>query len=263
MIPIETIILGFIQGVTEWIPVSSTGHLRITEYFLGLELSLFFDLILHMGTLVVTLFFFRREIKKLILSIYKRDFKSENGKMVPLILIGTIPIAISGLMFNNIINLYFNDILPISIAYIFCGIILYSSKKGRSGKKDLGYAEALQIGIAQGIAIIPGISRSGLTIAIALLLGIKQEISFKFSFLLSIPAIIGGFSYTFFSQRETLNLAGLDLIEVFAGIVVTIIVGYFSLVILKKSLMAKRFYVFAFYCWLLSIGLILLRIMGF
>ena len=263
MIPIETIILGFIQGVTEWIPVSSTGHLRISEYFLGLELSLFFDLILHMGTLVVTLFFFRADIKKLFHSIHKWNFKTENGKMVPLIFIGTIPIVISGLLFNNIIDLYFNDILPIAIAYIFCGIILYSSKNRNSGKNNLGYYEALQIGIAQGIAIIPGISRSGLTIAVALLLGIKQEISFKFSFLLSIPAIIGGFSYTFLSQGDSLNLAGLDLIEVFSGIVVTIIVGYYSLLILKKSLLAKKFYVFAFYCWLLSISLILLRIIGF
>jgi len=143
MIPIETIILGFIQGVTEWIPVSSTGHLRISEYFLGLELSLFFDLILHMGTLAVTLFFFRTDIKKIIHSIYKWDFKTENGKMVPLIFIGTIPIAISGLLFSNIIDLYFNDILPISIAYIFCGIILFSSKRGNSGKNNLGYYEAL------------------------------------------------------------------------------------------------------------------------
>ncbi len=263
MIPVETIILGFIQGVTEWIPVSSTGHLRISEYFLGLKLSLFFDLILHMGTLVVTLFFFRADIKKIIYSIYKRDFKTENGNMIPLIFIGTIPIAIIGLLFNNIIDLYFNDILPISIAYIFCGIILYSSKKSNNGNNNLGYYEALQIGIAQGIAIIPGISRSGFTIAVALLLGIKQEISFKFSFLLSIPAIIGGFSYTFLSQIDSLNLVGLDLIEVLAGIVVTIIVGYFSLVILKKSLVAKKFYLFAFYCWFLGISLILIRTLGF
>lgn len=263
MVPLETIILGFVQGVTEWIPVSSTGHLRITEYFLGLELPLFFDLILHIGTLIVTLFFFRTDIKKIICSIYNWELETEYGKMVPLIIIGTIPIAIVGLLFNNFVDLYFNDILPIAIAYIFCGLMLYFSKNGIGEKNKLGYFEALQIGIAQGIAIIPGISRSGFTIAVALLLGIKQEISFKFSFLLSIPAIIGGFSYTFISQREALNLAGLDLIEIFVGIIVTIIIGYFSLTILKKSLAAKKFYLFSFYCWFLSIILILLTIIGF
>ena len=87
MVPLETIILGFVQGVTEWIPVSSTGHLRITEYFLGLELPLFFDLILHIGTLIVTLFFFRTDIKKIICSIYNWELETEYGKMVPLIII--------------------------------------------------------------------------------------------------------------------------------------------------------------------------------
>ena len=263
MIPIETIVLGFVQGVTEWIPVSSTGHLRISEYFLGLELPLFFDLILHIGTLIVTLFFFRVDIKKIIYSVYKWEFKTENGKMVPLIIIGTIPIALIGLLFNNLIDLFFHDISTIAIAYIFCGIMLFFSKYGNGKKNKLGYYEALQIGIAQGVAIIPGISRSGLTIAVALLLGLKQEISFKFSFLLSIPAIIGAFSYTFFSQREALNLAGLDIIEISAGIIVSIIVGYFSLILLKKSLIIKKFYLFAFYCWFLSISLILLTIIGF
>jgi undecaprenyl-diphosphatase len=260
---IETIILGLIQGITEWVPISSTGHLRIAEYFLGLESPLFFDLILHIGTLIVTLFFFRSDIKKLIYSIYKWEFTTENGKLVPLIIIGTIPTAIIGFLFSSSISLYFIDLWPISGAYIFCGIILYFSKKGKEQKNKFRYFDAIQIGIAQGIAIIPGISRSGFTIAFALLLGIKKEIAFKFSFLLSIPAIIGGLSLTFYQQPDMLRYVGVDLIEIFVGIIVTIIVGYFSLKILQKSLVAKKFHLFAFYCWFLSIILIVLSLLGF
>jgi undecaprenyl-diphosphatase len=260
---IETIILSLIQGITEWIPISSTGHLRITEYFLGLKLPLFFDLILHVGTLIVTLIFFRSDIKKLIYSIYKWEFTTENGKLVPLIFIGTIPTAILGFLFSNSISLYFNDLWPIALAYFFYGIILYFSKNRKKKKSNFRYFDAIQIGIAQGIAIIPGISRSGFTIAFALLLGIKKEIAFKFSFLISIPAIIGGLSLTFYQQVDVLNHVGVGLIEIFIGIIVTIIVGYFSLKVLQKSLVGNKFHLFAFYCWILSIILIVLTLLGF
>jgi undecaprenyl-diphosphatase len=260
---IETIILSLIQSITEWIPISSTGHLRITEYFLGLELPLFFDLILHIGTLIVTLFFFRSDIKKVIYSIYQWEFTTENGKFVPLIFIGTIPTAIIGFLFSNSISFFFNDLWPISGAYIFCGLILYSSKTGKKKKNNFRYFDAFLIGIAQGIAIIPGISRSGLTIAFALLLGVKKEIAFKFSFLLSIPAIIGGLSLTFYQQVDVLNHVGVDLIEIFVGIIITVIVGYFSLKVLQKILVEKKFHLFAIYCWFLSIILIVLSSLGF
>jgi undecaprenyl-diphosphatase len=260
---IETIILGLIQGITEWIPISSTGHLKITEYFLGLEVPLFFDLILHIGTLIITLFFFRSDIKKIIYSIYKWEFTTENGKLVPLIFIGTIPTVIIGFLFNSSISIYFDDLWLISGAYLFCGIILYFSKTGKQQKNNFRYFDVIQIGIVQGIAIIPGISRSGFTIAFALLLGIKKEIAFKFSFLLSIPAIVGGLSLTFYHQAHLLRLAGIDLIEIFVGIMVTIIIGYFSLKVLQKSLVGKKFHLFAIYCWFLSIILIVLLLIGF
>ena len=258
---IETIILGFIQGITEWIPISSTGHLRIFEYFLGLELPLFFDLILHIGTLIVTLVFFRSDIKKIIQSIYNHKFNTENGKLVPLIIIGTIPTGLVGFLFSDFVSTNFNELLPISGAYILCGIILYLSKAGKEKSIDISVFQAIEIGIVQGIAIIPGISRSGLTIAIALLLGIKKELAFKFSFLLSIPAIIGGLILFFYQQGTSLNLVGLNLIEIIAGIIVAAIIGYFSLKILKKSLIVKKFHLFAFYCWLLGIFLITLSIL--
>jgi undecaprenyl-diphosphatase len=246
---IQTIILGLIQGLTEWLPVSSTGHLRLTEYFSGLKVPILFDVLLHMGTLMVTLLFFRKDIKNILVALVKWDFKTENGKIIPLIIVGTIPTALIGVIFGN--------------AVVICGVVLYCSKIGNERKESIGYVEALAIGIAQGIAIIPGISRSGLTIAVALLLGTKREKAFKFSFLLSVPAIVGALGLTLYEQHEALALAGVGWTEILVGVAVSMVVGYFALNLLRKIIVNKKFYLFAFYCWLLSVVLIVLSLSGF
>jgi undecaprenyl-diphosphatase len=120
--------------------------------------------------------------------------------------------------------------------------------------------EALAIGSAQGIAIIPGMSRSGLTIAVALLLGTKREKAFKFSFLLSVPAIIGALGLTFYEQYGALVLAGVGLTEILVGVAASMLVGYLALTLLKKIVANKKFYLFAFYCWLLGLALIALSL---
>jgi len=256
----QTIILGLIQGLTEWLPISSTGHLRLTEHFLNLNVPILFDVLLHGGTLIVTLLFFRKDIKNILIALAKRDFKTENGKLIPLIIVGTIPTALIGVIFGNAIEALFSSLLPIAGAFVICGVALYSSKIGNERKDSIGYLEALAIGTAQGIAIIPGLSRSGLTIAVALLLGIKREKAFKFSFLLSVPAIIGALGLTFYTQHDALAFAGVEWTEILAGIAVSMVVGYFALRLLRKIVADKKFYFFAFYCWLLSIVLIALSL---
>jgi undecaprenyl-diphosphatase len=256
----QTIILGLIQGLTEWLPISSTGHLRLTEHFLNLNVPILFDVLLHGGTLIVTLLFFRKDIKNILIALAKRDFKTENGKLIPLIIVGTIPTALIGVIFGNAIEALFSNLLPIAGAFVICGVALYSSKIGNERKDSIGYLEALAIGTAQGIAIIPGLSRSGLTIAVALLLGIKREKAFKFSFLLSVPAIIGALGLTFYTQHDALAFAGVDWTEILVGIAVSTVVGYFALRLLRKIVADKKFYFFAFYCWLLSIVLIALSL---
>jgi undecaprenyl-diphosphatase len=263
MDPIQAIILGFIQGVTEWLPISSTGHLRIAERFLGLAVPLLFDVTLHVGTLIIILLFFRKDIKITLAALVKGDFKSENGKLIPLIIVGTIPTALIGVVFSNAIETYFSSFLPIAGAFIICGVVLYFSKTGQERKENITYMEALAIGAAQGIALIPGISRSGLTIAIALLLGIRREKAFTFSFLLSVPAVIGALGLTLYEQHETLTLAGVGLTEILIGIAVSLVVSYFALKLLWKALAGKKFYLFAFYCWLLGAVLLALSLSGF
>jgi undecaprenyl-diphosphatase len=260
---IRTIILGAIQGLTEWLPISSTGHLKITEHFLNLKVPILFDVILHIGTLIVVFFFFRTDIKNILSALVRLDFKTENGKLVPLIIVGTIPTALIGLVYGDLIESTFQSILPIATAFIFCGAVLYSAKTAKEKTDNIGYLVALIIGVGQGIAIIPGISRSGTTIAVALLLGIKREKAFKFSFLLSIPAIIGALGLTLHTQFNELTTLDLGWTEILAGMAVAMLVGYFALKLLWKILANKKFHLFALYCWLLGAVLIVLGLSGF
>jgi len=257
---IKTIILGIIQGLTEWLPISSTGHLKLAEHFLGLEFPILFSVILHIGTLIVILFFFRKDIRHILAALVRFDFKTENGKLIPLIIVGTIPTALIGLAFGDLIETVFQNIFPLAIAFLICGIILYSSKAGKDEKDSINYLTAALIGTAQGIAIIPGISRSGATIAIALLIGIKQEKAFKFSFLLSIPAILGALGLTLYRQFDELATASLGWVEILAGMIAAMLIGYLVLKLLWKILAKKKFHVFAFYCWLLGAALIILSL---
>ena len=262
---IETIILGIIQGLTEWLPISSTGHLRLFEHFCfsGEKVPILFDVILHIGTLIVVLLFFRRDIRNVLSAFVRLDFKTEYGKLVLLVIAGTMPTALIGLVFGELIENVFRRILPTATAFILCGLMLYSAKAGKEKTENISYLAAMMIGVAQGVSIIPGISRSGATIGVALLLGIKREKAFKFSFLLSIPAILGALGLTVSTQFDKLISTGLGWAEILAGVTVAMVVGYLALKLLWKILAKKKFHLFAFYCWLLGAVLIALSLSGF
>jgi len=259
----QTIILGFIQGVTEWLPISSTGHLRIAEHYFGLTVPLVFDVLLHLGTLVVTLIFFRKDVGNILTALVKRDFKTENGKLIPLIVVGTVPTLLIGFFFGNALDTYFSSMLALGGGFILGGVVLYGSKFGKETKQDITYVDALIIGTMQGIAIIPSISRSGLTIAAALLLGIRREKAFKFSFLLSIPSIIGALGLTLYEQQGELALAGVGLTEIVVGITISIVVSFLALKVLRRTVISKTFYMFAIYCFAIGALLIGLSVFGF
>jgi len=253
---VETIILGIIQGLTEWLPISSTGHLKLFDIFRGLKVPISFDGILHIGTLIVILVFFRKEVHKVLSALAHLDFKTEYGKMIPLIVVGSIPTALIGLIFGWQIESIFKTVPPIATAFIFFGALLYSSKFSKDKTDNINYYAALMMGIAQGIAIIPGVSRSGATIAVALLLGIKREKAFTFSFLLSVPSILGASGYTAYTEFEKLTSSNLGWDALLIGATVAILVGYFAIKLLWKTLVKERFHLFAFYCWLLGAVLV-------
>ncbi|MGB9676698.1 MAG: undecaprenyl-diphosphate phosphatase [Candidatus Bathyarchaeales archaeon] len=264
---IKIIVLGLIQGFTEWLPISSTGHLKLTERLLQFSSpkdSLIFDFALHIGTLIVVIFFFRREIREILRALARLDFKTKDGKMMPLIVAGTIPaIAVGFLLEKTVETRIAQNFTLIATAFILCGIVLYITKMGEEKTDEISFSKAIIVGVAEGIAIIPGLSRSGLTIAAALLLGLKREKAFKFSFLLSIPAVIGAIGYTFYTEYEALASAGLGLTETLVGVIVSMVVGYFALKILWRTLAVKKFHLFAFYCWLVGVLLIVLSLSGF
>ncbi|MDH7564658.1 MAG: undecaprenyl-diphosphate phosphatase [Candidatus Bathyarchaeota archaeon] len=259
----QTILLGIIQGITEWLPISSTGHLRLTEYFLSLDIPIFFDVILHIGTLAVIFIYFRKDIKNIASALVRLDFRTEEGRLVPLIAVGTVPTAAIGVAFGDQIESAFKTPITIAAMLTITGTLLYCSGKTHEKTETITPFAALLFGAAQGIAIIPGISRSGATIAVALLLGLKREKAFKFSFLLSIPAIIGALGLTIYTQHAELAASGLDWIEIAVGAAVAMAVGYLTLKLLWKTLQRGKFHLFAFYCWTLAILLAVLSFSGF
>ncbi|MEM3153595.1 MAG: undecaprenyl-diphosphate phosphatase [Candidatus Bathyarchaeia archaeon] len=253
---IRALILGVIQGLTEWLPISSTGHLKLAERALNLTLPVFFDVVLHIGTLAVVVAFFRRDIQKILSALKRLNFKSDYGKFIPLIIVGTIPTIIIGLVFHVFLEDVFGEILVIALAFIVCGVVLCLAGVGRERADEIGFWQAFLIGVAQGIAVVPGLSRSGLTITAALLLGIKREKAFKFSFLLSIPAVIGALALTLSEQFNVLAASSFGFAEVAFGTVVAMVVGYLALKLLWKTIAGGKFHLFAFYCWALGVSLI-------
>ncbi|MEM1564233.1 MAG: undecaprenyl-diphosphate phosphatase, partial [Candidatus Bathyarchaeia archaeon] len=160
---IRALILGIIQGLTEWLPISSTGHLKLSEKFLGLTVPLLFDAILHFGTLAVVLAFFRSDIQKILSALKRLDFKSGYGRFIPLITVGAAPTIIIGLTFHLFLEDFFGEIWFIAVAFIACGVVLCLSRIGREKVDEIDFSQAFLMGVAQGIAVVPGLSRSGLT----------------------------------------------------------------------------------------------------
>ena len=260
---LQSIILGLIQGTTEWLPISSTGHLRIAENLFALSLPFVFDVTLHAGTLLVTLIYFRKAIKNVLSALWHRDFHSEDGKIIVPIIIGTIPTALIAVLITNDFEQYFNSLLLLSVGFFISGILLFASKFGTLQKGEIGYRDALLIGVMQGIAVVPAISRSGLTISAALLLGIKKELAFKFSFLLSIPAVVGALGFKLYQEQGAFSLAGISSIDVAVALLATVAVSFIALKLLWKTLAAKKFYLFAIYCFAIGAALVVLSLLGF
>ena len=249
---IQAIILGLIQGFTEWLPISSSGHLVIAQKLMNLTIPVVFDVTLHVGTLIAVILFFWKDILKILKSAFTFKTKDENFRLLVYVLIGTISTAIIGFLFLKFFESLFSNVEAVGIGFLITGILLLFSKF-RNDEKKLNWFKSLLIGTAQGISIAPGISRSGSTMSIGLLSGVKKSEVFKYSFLLSIPAIIGA------SVLEHSNLALSDLgIYSLIGMIVSAISGYAAIKIVHKILLSKKFYLFAIYCFLIGILVLLI-----
>lgn len=243
---VETVIFGIIQGLTEWLPVSSSGHLAIVKEFLNWRPPVIFYVLLHVGTLTVIVVFFRKDIAEILKALVRRDFESEEGKFGLFVIVGSVPTAVIGYVFQDLFASFFDNLFAVGTALLATGVLLFVSEI-RKGNKTLGYLDSFLVGIAQGIAIIPGVSRSGATISIGLLRSVNKEMAFKFSFLFSIPAILGAAV----AELNDLNLLidSVDVGAVIVGVSASIFVGYLSLKALQKMIVNQKFHLFAFYCW--------------
>jgi undecaprenyl-diphosphatase len=259
----NTIILGLIQGFAEWLPISSTAHLRIAEQFLGLTVTPLFNVTLHVGTLIVVVFYFRKDVKNILSALAHLDFKSEHGNLIPLMIIATIPTAIVGLLYVTFLEDTLQTLLVIGITFLVGATILCTSRIGKESISTITMTTALIMGAAQGLAIFPGLSRSGITISTALLLGLKREKAFTFSFLLSIPAIIGDLAVEAYKQGGQLTAQGTSITQLLIGIVMAMIAGYIAIRIVSKTVKSKKFHYFAIYTLLLGTALIVLTLTGF
>ena len=248
---VDAIILGSIQGITEFLPISSSGHLVIAQSLLGLKLpGNIIEVVTHLGTLFSVIIVFRKDIIK-----YFFDFKNPLTKKYLLCLfIGTIPALIIGLSAKSFILLFFESIKMVSFSLIFTGVILFLSRKRNNNKSKINYKNSLLIGISQALAIIPGISRSGITISTGLLLGMNAKDTARFSFLLAIPVISGAGLITAIDMLDQPVLISFNIM--FAALASSFVVGYLSLKWFLRILENGKLHFFGFYC--IAIGLIIL-----
>jgi len=245
---IEYVFLGILQGVTEWLPVSSSGHLVLAQQFLGIEASVSFDIMLHFATLLAVLVVFKREWQAVLESLLRLDFKSGEGKLGVLLAVATIFSGFLALFVVDYAESMFKNTFAVGIALIVTGFIVASTKFFKK-KGKLDNKRAALIGLAQGMAIIPGISRSGATISASLASGLKREEAIRFSFLLSIPAIAGA---TIYSMKDA-GVVFADPLPLAVGMISAFIAGYASLKWLVGVIKHGQFYLFSVYCWIIGI----------
>ena len=262
----QGIIIGIVQGLTEFLPVSSSAHLIFIQNILGVESSLAFDTFLHLGSLLAVLIYFRADIYKMIrawlLSIgdilqhrFREGFYSDPYKRLAwYVILATIPVGIAGVFLESHVDALFAGALYVPGFFLFVtGTILYLSQRMASGQIDMshmGWFQSLFMGLGQACAIMPGLSRSGTTIAAGLVVGLDKEFAAKFSFILSIPAIFGAFML----QLKDIGLSlGTDGAAVILGFIAAFISGYLAIKWLLDLIQNRSLDIFSYYCWIVGV----------
>ena len=275
---LQSVFLGIVQGITEFLPVSSSGHLAIMQNIFHIDTgdSILYDVLLHIGTLIVVFYLYRKEIGRLIIEFFgmirdlfdnirirranrgsdspvplHRIVKNNYRKFVILILISTVPTGIMGFLGRKLVADAADTLLVPGICLLITGVILLISDRTKNNTKipqDVTWREAVIIGIAQGFATLPGLSRSGTTITACLLCGFERSFAVKYSFILSIPAILGAAVLELKdigSELVTPALAGTYV----AGMIAAAVVGYICIRTMIRLIRKKKLHYFAYYCF--------------
>lgn len=259
---LEALILGIVQGLTEFLPVSSSGHLELGKAIFNLNLaatdSLTFDVIVHGGTALSTLFVFRKDIFQILNGTFKFKWNTET-KFVAYIIISMIPAAIVGIAFEKqITQLFDGQILLVGIMLIITGILLFIADYAKNTTKSVGPLDAFIIGISQAVAILPGMSRSGATISTSVLLGIDREKAARFSFLMVLPLILGKMLLDVKTIYET-GGEGMDIsiLNLFIGFIAAFISGLFACKWMISLVKHAKLKYFAYYCFTIGAAVII------
>lgn len=250
--------LGALQGLTEFLPVSSSGHVAIGAHFFEIrENSLALVILLHLGTLLATILLFRRDVASLAVEAVT-SLRDPNrlrstflGRMLIAIALATAVTAVIGWLLRNIAETFTEDLQLVGYGFLLSAAALLASGIARGTEEEVSWPQALAIGLAQGVAVLPGVSRSGVTIAVAMLIGVRADAAFRFSFLVSLPAIVGAAVFEA-SGAEGFGSLGA---EAWVGGAIAMVTGYVALVILRQIILVGRMWTFAIY--LIPLGLFL------
>lgn len=262
---IQALILGIVQGLTEWLPISSSGHLALVQLAMNLEVPIFFDIVLHFGTLAAVIGIYRRELLGILKSIKPIGKKNRDTgvklmsikrgrRYLLLIILGMIPTALIGIGFRSIFEESFYSMWSIGLGFILTGAMILVTKFIDKGTNSIRNIDAVLIGIGQGLSIFSSISRSGATISIGMFRHIERSELITFSFLLSIPAIMGAGLYdlVFADSVSQVEIYQIPLESYIIGTFTAAIVGYVSIKFLINIINKGEFYLFSFYCFLLG-----------
>ncbi len=263
----KVVFLAVVQGITEFLPISSSGHLVLGKALLNLQSEgVLLEVALHFGTFIAILIVFYRTVVNIIVSVFlgifkltgikKDDLKKEDTvriKLAGLIIVSSIPAGIIGMSFSDYIENAFSSTLFSSLMLIVTACFLFLSKYAKIKDKHVNLSGAVIIGFAQAFAILPGISRSGSTIVTGMFLGINGSEAARYSFLMALPVIFGAALKTVLDLFN-MNIEGIDFVSLLTGVVISAITGYFSLRFLLKVLKKGKFYSFSFYC--LAVGIL-------
>lgn len=269
---LESVILGLVQGLAEFLPISSSGHLALLQQFFGIEEDkvLVFAVLLHVGTLISVFIVYWRDIWELIieLGLTIRDLCTGRGlrlkerpvrKLGVMIIVGTIPTGIMGICFNDFFNSLYNSVIPIGVGLIITGFMLVIAERighANRGIEQMNYRNALFIGFVQGIAITPGISRSGSTLFGSLLCNLDRRFAVKFVFLLSIPSILG----SAVMEAPEAFASGVDMTQlgpILVGMAVAAVSGLVAIKTMIKIVSNKKLSYFSYYVWMLGAAVVL------
>ena len=234
---------GIIQGLTEFLPISSSGHLIILNHFFSIH-NLDFEIMLHFGTVFSIIFYYKKDL----FSLLTKSFSKENKQFIFLIILGSIPISLVGLFFKDHIDQYLNNVEILPYTFMLTSIFLFMTRYNYRSK-ELTYRIILIMGLFQILALLPGVSRSGITISILLILGINIKDAVKFSFLMAIPLILGAT----FIGIDFSNYKYASIEYMLIGAFISFLFGWFAIYLTNYFLSNSKYWIFSIYCFIISI----------